>query len=856
MKKIWKASIASVCAATMLTTSLLPVSGEKKSVRADVGANLWSTYNSFIVLQDNADMQGGNLISPKVLAQGEELKQKGLNVDMFRGETEGAQLIVTPESRVNAYTVSVSDLVNVSDDTKKIDSKNVEIFKQHYAYVASSLTNDFPEGMYPDVMIPIEGVLKTKENFIEAGKNQGFTFEVTVAADEEKYPAGTYKGKITLTLDGVAQEIPLSVRLRDITIEKSYMISTAASAGWLSRSAYEMCLDYHVIPQYMPQAASSPDAFVRELRRYWNHPNFTNYEIPNYGADAFYQFARAIAIACIEDGENYFSRAVMYMQTVDEPHDGAYASSKISPYTKAKNNLIKDLGIEESEDLSKAIKNIPFLVANDNWVKSLRAEHFDTENQAISFANNGALWRGEEVAEEYSSVVGDLPILTYNNGGGANIGMSLPALGGSMRNLGWACSQYDIDGHLWWDIDSAMLFNPPGDQNAYWPSDYYDDLNSFSDNYGNARLITPAKKYGKAEEWLPTLRLRNFRDGVDDFDLLYKLEELYNEEDRLTKYGIDSYDFDSLMEWVYTKGISNGVAYVPDDGHIVEEMRKTVMDLIELVESPVEFVNGGVSFSGTKATFSFFADADTVTVNGQTLSKNNNRYEYVLNDVNVEPNVDVSITKGDETYTFKAKLFEFGQLKNATQQSGVTSANVANYAASSPAGAISETAVPAGTVAFDETNQKFVFEIESAYGYDQLDSIDYSPEFTFDESFFGVDNLFDIYYVTMKVRVKFTNPPVRSGDGKAVDSVPLAVNFVSRDGYSVTRFNSFMFGPEYEAEDGWMERTIVFKLDRAEITDAKSLRFSFTGYHNDKFNMGATVEVSDIYFTLYQHKVQ
>ncbi len=862
MKKILKSSIASICAVTMLTSVLLPVAGEKKDVKADVGANLWTTYNSFIVLQDNADMQGGNLISPKVLAQGEELKQKGLNVDMFRGETEGAQLIVTPETRVNAYTVTASDLVNVSDNTKKIASENVEIFKQHYAPVTSTWGNDFAEGMYPDVIIPMEGVLKTKENFIEAGKNQGFTFEVTVEADEEKYPAGTYKGTITLTLDGAAQEIPLIVRVRDITIEKSYMISTAASAGWLSRSAYEMCLDYHVIPQYMPQAASSPDAFVRELRRYWDNPNFTNYEIPNYDANAFYQYARAIAIACIEDKVNYFERVVMYMQTVDEPHDGVFASSQIMPYTTAKNNLVSDLkklghdasGItfEDGTTLETAIKNIPFLVANDNWLRSLRAEHFDTEKQAISFANNGGLWRGEEVAEEYSSLVGDLPILTYNNNGYSYMGMTIPALGGAMRNLGWACSQYDIDGHLWWDIDSAMLFNPPGAQNAYWPSDYYDDLNAFSNSFGHARLITPAKKYGKSEDWLPTLRLRNFRDGVDDFDLIYTLEKFYNEE-LLSKHGIDAYDFDALMEWVYTKGISSGLAYVPDDGHIIEEMRTTVMDLIELANSPVQFVNGGVELSGTKATFSFWADADKVTVNGQTVAGLNGRYEYVLNDINVGSNVAVSVEKDGETYAFSAKLFEFGELKDAIKVSGVTAANVTNFAVSSPAGDTSATGVPAGTVAFDETNKKFVFNIESAYGYNQLDSIDYSPRFTIDKSFFGVDNLFDVYYVSMKVRVKFTNAPVRDEDEKAVTSVPLAVNFVGNDGYSITRFNSFMF--DY-VKDGWCERTIVFKLDRDAITEAKSFNFSFTGYHNDIFKMGATVEISDVYFTLYQHKVQ
>ena len=865
MKKIWKASLASVCAAAMLTSSLLSTAGEKKSVKAAVGADMWTTYNSFIVLQDNEDMEGGNLISPKKLSQGDELRQKGLNVDMFRGETEGAQLIVTPETRVNEYTVSVSDLVNVGDSEKKIEKENVEIFKQHYAYVGNNSAEGwnlhFATGYYPDVMIPIDGVIKNNENFIEAGKNQGFTFEVTVSADEEKYPAGTYRGTISLTMDGAVEEIPLVVRVRDITIEKSYMISTAASANSLDRAAYEMCLDYHVIPQFMPHAASSPEAFVRELRRYWDDPDFTNYEIPNYfGSGYFYKFAYAIAEACIEDGINYFERAIMYMQQVDEPHSGEYASSQIAGHHAQKASVIGALKTKYSNDadalaiisewLQDAVNNIPFIIANDIWVVTIRAEDFDTVNQAISFANNGGRWRGEELAHEYRQVIGDLPILTYNNGGIITMGMSLPALGSSMRNLGWACSQYDIDGHLWWDIDSAMLFNPPGDANGYWTSDYYDDLNAFSNSYGHARLITPAKKYGNPDEWLPTLRLRNFRDGVDDFDLLYTLEKLYN-DGLLAEHGIEAYDFDALMEWVYTQGLSSGYVYVPDDGHIVEEMRTIVMDLIELAQSDVKYVNGGVAFNGTKATFSFYADADKVTVNGETVSGLNNRYDYTIANINTTPRVNVVIEKDGKTYNFSAAVFEFGELKSAFDVNGMTAANVTNFVASSPAGGIASTDVPAGTVTFDQASKKVTFNIQSAYGYDVIQSMDYVPQFTLNETFFGVDNIFDLYYVSMKIRIKFTNPPVRSSDQQAVDFVPLYLSYVS--GYSSTTFGNFIF--DY-VEDGWCERTIVFKIDRAAISDATSINFCFMSYHSDMFNMGATVEISDVYFTLYQHQVQ
>lgn len=864
MKKIVKSAIATACAAALFSSVFTPVGAEREVGVAANGPTLWSTYNSYVVLQDPEDMQGGQIVSPTVLASGDDLLSEGLSVDMYQGESEGAQLVITPKTNVAAFNATASDLKRVGGE-EKISAENVRIYKQHYAYVgykegsSANLNEYIPFGMYPDMLLPMEAAVRAGENTIEAGKNQALTVDVTVGADEG-LPAGNYKGEITLTIDGSEQKIPLNVRLRDIVKERSYMISTAASAGGLSRKGYEMLLDYHICPQFMPQAASSPEDFVRELRRYWNDPNFTNYEIPNTQLQNFYQFARAIALASIEDEVNYFERAVMYMQNVDEPHDGEYAASIVKPYITAKTTLCNELKKElvGYDYVKEGIMNIPFIIANDNWYKTLRAEDFNTdENPCISFACAiGSMFKGEEVLFEYVEEAKDSPILCYANGAFPHFGMALPSPSGSMRLLGWSCARWNLDGHLWWDIDCTQLFNPVGEQNAYYSRDYYNDLNSFAASFGDGSVMYPAKYYGEADEWYASIRMQNYRDGADDFDLLVMLEKAY-EDGLLDKYGLaDDYDFDDLLEWVYQKGLSTTATYYADDGSVAVEMRKTIMDLLELASSPLSFVNGGVSFEGAKATYTFYADAKEVKADGKTVSGLNGEYKVVLEDVNTNPSFSIVLTdKNGEQYTFEASVFEYGKLYNAFEVSGVTAENVTSFAASSPEGGASKTAVPAGTVTYNESTKTLSFKVESATGYSVKDSIDYSPEFSLKASFFGKENIFDVYYVTMKIRVKLLGDPVRSTDGKPVDSVPLAVNFVN--GYAVTRFNSFVIGEETcEYNDGWYERTISFQIDRASVSKADSLRFDFTSYHTDKYNMGALVEVSDIYFALYPHKVQ
>ena len=149
-----------------------------------------STYNTLKVLRDGTYPDLG----------------KNLAISMAKGETEGAQLMVTPKRAVGAYNVTVSDLVG--ENGAKIDKSAVKVYVQKYLEVtnktAKQTNTDYPIGFYPDMLLPVDLAVEYGENTIGAGHNQAFTVEVTTTAETQ---AGDYAGTVTVMLDGKTETV-------------------------------------------------------------------------------------------------------------------------------------------------------------------------------------------------------------------------------------------------------------------------------------------------------------------------------------------------------------------------------------------------------------------------------------------------------------------------------------------------------------------------------------------------------------------------------------------------------------------------------------------------------------------------
>lgn len=168
---------------------------------------VWSTYNTVKVLQSGGEYEKQNA---------------RLNISMARGETEGAQIILTPDRDVKSFELKKADLKNADGDVLPADS--AELYVQKYIHVDDKTYNqdnqDYPEDCdVPDMLLYMETAKAFGENTIEAGKNQGITVEYTTTSETKP---GTYTGVYTLIVDGTERNIPVSVTVWDIDVTKSY----------------------------------------------------------------------------------------------------------------------------------------------------------------------------------------------------------------------------------------------------------------------------------------------------------------------------------------------------------------------------------------------------------------------------------------------------------------------------------------------------------------------------------------------------------------------------------------------------------------------------------------------------------
>ena len=102
-----------------------------------------------------------------------------MDVKLAKNESEGVQLMITPEEDVAYYNVSVSDLSDNAGHT----ISDVEVYAEFYVKLTKHTNPNSvrPLGYYPDALIPMEVSKKSGENKIGAGQNQAVYINVTTS---------------------------------------------------------------------------------------------------------------------------------------------------------------------------------------------------------------------------------------------------------------------------------------------------------------------------------------------------------------------------------------------------------------------------------------------------------------------------------------------------------------------------------------------------------------------------------------------------------------------------------------------------------------------------------------------------
>ena len=646
------------------------VSCSKKEKKAEF--EIWSPYVTEKIYRD-------------IAYDANKKTEAYLNISMAKNEYESDQLIISAKSAIGSYDLHVSDLVDGKGNI--IPKEDISVYMQHYINVTkkNNYNNDYPVGYTPDALIPMEYATKKRENKIEKDKNQGLYITVKTQADTV---SGKYTGSFELVADGTVKEIPVTVNVWDFTVPDSVntqscfmlnrndiMNGELDNTEEMYKTYYETMLRYRISPMYVPGYDRGIESYLQSIQYYYDRPGFSAYGIAHSsnGQDIDYialkEMLKSIAYICTEETV-YLEKAYYYIyDLIDEPHNyeggGERAAHIIKSIDDTEELAIEELNKEgffqgKSEDfrqrVEKAMRNIPDVVTTYydesfaetplTWCPTV--EHFnDLENRELyaeEQERKGSLWW-------YTCASPNFPHPSYHiddNLIGARI-------------LSWMQKAYNIDGNLYWATTTynKIELNAHGEDNITRPVDPYGDPQRMSERWianGDGYLFYPGKKYG-ADHPFASLRLEAIRDGLEEYEYLNLLEEMY-----ATASGY--YDLEisaaKTLAGIYDR-LFSGTIYSQDHA-LFSEMRDILAEeILQAQDNPAKFYITDIEKRVDFATVKFVADSGfTATVNGREVTgvKTGGGYLYSAEvPLDKKENyADITLSNGTDVYDYHTYL--------------------------------------------------------------------------------------------------------------------------------------------------------------------------------------------------------
>ena len=681
---------SSIFLAMLLSVSIPLSACSKKDTDDSVGAvAVQSTYNTLKVMQT---------------AEFPALGQR-LDVCMAKGETEGGQLIVTPEKDVKSVSLSVSDLRLKTDESVVFSKENIQVYFQKYLHITDK-TNDnenYPVGYTPDMLLPQEQAVAYGENTVGAKKNQGLTVEFTTTAETV---AGEYTGTFSLVADGQSYAIPVTLQVYDITLDGvNGMTCMCTGNGVYSMTGeydttsamYETYFEtsmneYKFMLEYVPNSLN-PVAMADTVVKYWDNPNFTSYNIPTRTYSSgdmdlantimpgeLYEYFRALMVKSTSD-MLLLDKAYIYLKFLDEvkPARYKYVGEAVDDVyeiaDKVYDDLVKDGFFDEHSEeerlaFEKSIKNVPILLTADiTQVDSLgsNVNSYCVRIDGVHTSVNRDVY--DEVEKTNSERGGETWFYTCEQ---PRYPMPTHHIDDALlpsRVMRWMQMDYGWEGYLYWATFSYTLWT--GSQTVV--VDPYEDPQRFPGVNGDGYLAYPGKKYG-VNSFLPSLRLTTFRDGQEDYDLLRYFENLLRE--KANAYGAEQVDASLYLQDFYDKLYLGTVCTLEDCG-VFESVRKDLFELITKHQSPTKFLLTSKTEGKTAQSEIYLADGYALELNGEAQTgvacTGGTRYTLVQ-DLNENAKISIQILKDGKVV--ESHVFTVG---NKTEQIALNETTNALY---------------------------------------------------------------------------------------------------------------------------------------------------------------------------------
>ena len=305
------------------------------------------------------------------------------------------------------------------------------------------------------------------------------------------------------------------------------------------------------------------------------------------------------------------------------------------------------------------------------------------------------------------------------------------------RLLGWMMYEYDIVGNLYW----ATTLSRKTDGLDPQVQDLYEDPIRFPMN-GDGYMFYPGRTYGM-EEPVTSLRLHSICDSVEDYDLLYALEQY-----SLAR-GATGDDFNTMLDFLID-GLYSGTRCTIDDVYL--ERFAASRDLLGQMLALTS--NTGATFEK----YELINDTATFTVSaptGVTLKQDGEALTAISTESGIDTyKVEVKLDKESNTLNFTATAD--GKTYALNLALGGRSAMMDSAAAyyNVPTNKTTENAVVAETLDGESVVKVIVETVEGMQARFNASSLDFDVDETYKKMVFRVYNYGDQMNVTVRGRAE------------------------------------------------------------------------------------------------------
>ncbi len=613
---------------------------------------VWSAYSTVKVPQNrNLDVY--------------EKQDAEIYLSMMKDETEGTQLVITAGQDISSYELVEAALSDGKGNT--ISTDQIDVYHQKYVQINKMFninnTTYRAGDRLPDMLLPMETAVEYHENTVKNGENQGITVEITT--DSDTVP-GIYSGVFTLKMDGKTKKIPATVEVWDIEYEgrrtfqscfliyRSYLAQGEYAATDEMMDAYvKFLLKYKINPDYVQRSDlgyNNIDNFTDYIQEYFEDENFNSIVIPvhinfpfeydNADANASISYINELVKICTPE-TNYMDYAYIYPSGYDEADvhedkkDDAIRVFKeggdyqlmlqraIEECDEALDTLQEEYGKAFRQQVEQSILDIPAIFTNVNFVEEYVGELSSVFCPYLNlFGDDIAAQKYQASAENTTN--GDLWAYTCCGPTNPYPTFHLDDFNLGTRVSGWMEKKYKINGYLYWAVN---LYEPSGNHDVEDFIYPYDTPDRASDCHGDGFLLYPGKYYN-SDSPFASLRLVNYRDSMDDYDMLCVYEKLLNE--RAAAYGT-SVNFDDYVNDLYAS-IFDEAIYYQDDALVYAAREELAKRILDLQNSDGLLVKSEISADGQTTESELYSMAKTLKINGETVQgvQSGKGYQYTV----------------------------------------------------------------------------------------------------------------------------------------------------------------------------------------------------------------------------------